>query len=1461
LEKKIRDLKLPAYLLLISLGFFQVFSLKAQNYFMPTGTGSATDITCGGTFFDSGGPGANYSSNTNSTQTFCTDEPGQCLTVFFEDFAVSDFNMAGVARDYLEVYDGPTNAPGGYLFDIVGGPFPASFPVASTTGCLTFQFISNGNLIVDLGWRALISCQPCSEPAIPSQQDCNGSIAVCEEQYYQPNGYLGNNGSDIVPSSSCLLDGEINNSWYVFTAETNGSLAFYISPNYSDDDYDWAVYNITTTGCEGISSGASPEISCNYSSNTLTWAGQTGANSGSPYSGSGSFAGASGSSFNASIPAVAGNTYAILVSNFSASQGGYYLNLAPSTQSLFNISSPSIIEVESVGCLGNQLRVIFSEPLLCNSLQETDFLLSGPGGPYTVSAITLIDCSGAAGEFVLEAILTFSPIIIGAGSYSLCITNLSGGIEDLCESVTTSGCFNFTPFLPLAASAGADVSTCPNSGTVFIGGTPTATNGAGSYTYAWLPTTSIVSGANTANPIVGPTVSPTVYTVTVTDANGCTATDNVSVTVSPLTITTVTYPGAPYCKNNTTPQVPTIAGTTGGTYSASPAGLSFNTSTGAIVPSTSTAGTYTITYTVAAAGICPSFSVTQTVVINNIPNAPTITPALPCVGPALNFTAGNGALYEFTFNGISQGLPSSTNTYTSPVLVLGDQICVKSYPVSPFVFDGNIIEPEWGNPTARSTGGPPVSGFGAGNNLDALYVNNANGYLNGAIAANVVNGSNNRIFLFIDCQAGGFNNLGGWTIRTNTPYFSMENLSSSITFDPGFTPEYILGINQAFGDVFFDLYNMSTNFLNNIGTANTSPQFGFVGNAGVGDFSKGFEFAIPLSALGIPSGNLKFFTMMVNDPGSGVPTFVSNQFLTPAGPLENNYGNGFIDFGAAVPNPVSYALSADCFSETCVTATNPITPTFTQVAAICAGASLSALPTTSTNGITGTWLPALDNSTTTTYTFTPTAGLCATTATMTITVNTPTVPTFTQVAAICAGSSLSALPTTSDNGVTGTWAPALNNAATTTYNFTPTAGLCATAASMTITVNAPTVPTFTQVAAICAGGSLSALPTTSNNGVTGTWAPALSNAATTTYNFTPTAGLCATGASMTITVNAPTVPTFTQVAAICAGGSLSALPTTSTNGVTGTWAPALDNSTTTTYTFTPTAGLCATTATMTITVNTPTVPTFTQVAAICSGASLSALPTTSTNGITGTWLPAINNTTTTLYTFTPTAGLCATTATMTITVNTPTVPTFTQVTAICAGASLSALPTTSTNGITGTWLPAINNTTTTLYTFTPTAGLCATTATMTITVNIPTVPLFTQVAAICAGDALFSLPTTSTNGITGTWAPAINNTATTMYTFTPTAGLCATTANMTITVITPITPTFNALPAFCAGQTAPLLEGTSTNGISGTWLPTAVNNSTSATYTFTPIGSQCATTTTLNSTVNPIPITTPIYHD
>ncbi len=118
------------------------------------------------------------------------------------------------------------------------------------------------------------------------------------------------------------------------------------------------------------------------------------------------------------------------------------------------------------------------------------------------------------------------------------------------------------------ADAGPDQSICPG-GSIAIGGSPTAAAGA---TFSWSPATSL-SSSTAANPIATPTINTT-YTVTVTDVNGCTSTDDVTVTINAIptadagldqTIcngSSVTIGGAP-------------TGPTGATYLWSPAtGLS-----------------------------------------------------------------------------------------------------------------------------------------------------------------------------------------------------------------------------------------------------------------------------------------------------------------------------------------------------------------------------------------------------------------------------------------------------------------------------------------------------------------------------------------------------------------------------------------------------------------------------------------------------------------------------------------------------------------------------------------------------------------------------------------------------------------------------------------------------------------------------------------------------------------------
>ena len=108
-----------------------------------------------------------------------------------------------------------------------------------------------------------------------------------------------------------------------------------------------------------------------------------------------------------------------------------------------------------------------------------------------------------------------------------------------------------------------------------------------------------------------------------------------------------------------------------------------------------------------------------------------------------------------------------------------------------------------------------------------------------------------------------------------------------------------------------------------------------------------------------------------------------------------------------------------------------------------------------------------------------------------------------------------------------------------TYTYSTSASNgCDSIATLNLTITPSVTPTFTQVPAICSGGSFS-LPTTSNNNITGTWLPAINNTATTNYTFTPTAGQCASTASMTVTVNTCSVTIPTTKLRTCDCGKLN----------------------------------------------------------------------------------------------------------------------------------------------------------------------------------------------------------------------------------------------------------------------------------------------------------------------------------
>jgi gliding motility-associated-like protein len=79
---------------------------------------------------------------------------------------------------------------------------------------------------------------------------------------------------------------------------------------------------------------------------------------------------------------------------------------------------------------------------------------------------------------------------------------------------------------------------------------------------------------------------------------------------------TITY-NDPFCTSTSTSELVTITGTLGGLFSST-AGLAINATTGAISPSTSTPGTYTVTYRIDNANDCGIFTTTTQITVSDV---------------------------------------------------------------------------------------------------------------------------------------------------------------------------------------------------------------------------------------------------------------------------------------------------------------------------------------------------------------------------------------------------------------------------------------------------------------------------------------------------------------------------------------------------------------------------------------------------------------------------------------------------------------------------------------------------------------------------------------------------------------------------------------------------------------------------------------------------------------------------
>ena len=213
----------------------------------------------------------------------------------------------------------------------------------------------------------------------------------------------------------------------------------------------------------------------------------------------------------------------------------------------------TVIVTDATGCTTNQIVSIAQPPVLSATITSTGATCGSNNGSATVTA------NGGTGSYSYlwnpSGQTTSAATALGSGSYSVLVTDANGCTQTKTVTVTSMNTFSVSVS---STQTGCTV----NNGTA----TANPTNGTAPYTYLWNPsgqTTSVATALGSGS-----------YTVIVTDANGCTQTQAVSVTQISGSTAVATATTFSITQGDNTQ----LNATGGGTYSWSPVtGLSCTT--------------------------------------------------------------------------------------------------------------------------------------------------------------------------------------------------------------------------------------------------------------------------------------------------------------------------------------------------------------------------------------------------------------------------------------------------------------------------------------------------------------------------------------------------------------------------------------------------------------------------------------------------------------------------------------------------------------------------------------------------------------------------------------------------------------------------------------------------------------------------------------------------------------------
>ena len=272
---------------------------------------------------------------------------------------------------------------------------------------------------------------------------------------------------------------------------------------------------------------------------------------------------------------------------------------------------------------------IYPSATYCISSTDPPAIVTGlPGGVF----------SGSTGLAINPSNGTIDLDLSGAGTFIVYYTTNG-------NCINTDSTYIIIFPLPNVVANASQISFCE--------GDSTQLTGSGAMNYSW--DNGVIDGD-----YVSPSATTT-YTVTGTDANGCSNIDQITITINPPDDASFNFPNTTYCITETDP-IAIITGLPGGVFSASN-GLIINPMDGTIDLDLSGAGNYTVYY---SSNVNCSNVDSVSIIIYDLPNVNgNASQTTICEGDSAQLT-GSGAISYVWDNGVIDGnyvSPSITTTY------------------------------------------------------------------------------------------------------------------------------------------------------------------------------------------------------------------------------------------------------------------------------------------------------------------------------------------------------------------------------------------------------------------------------------------------------------------------------------------------------------------------------------------------------------------------------------------------------------------------------------------------------------------------------------------------------------------------------------------------------------------------------------------------------------------------------